>query len=343
MTNPVEFLEGKDLGNGWTVGPKVTRKQHSTGGHFSVGYHVYHESGAKAFLKALDFSAAAQSPDPAREFQKMTEIFNYERDLLNKCKSNNLRRVMIPIIDGNTNIDGFGNYSTVHYLIFELADGDIRDAFEKIDKVDILWRLRSLHHVAIGLSQLHGINIAHQDIKPSNVLVLNDGSKIGDLGRSEDQAQPSPNSGVKIAGDFGYAPIDLLYPDSGVTGVEKKFLTDLYLFGSLFFFHFSGVSACHALRSKLQGQPLSNQSFQSDLPYIQKAFEETLIDLKVELRKFTTEFDEEIIGMVRQLCEPDPQKRGDPKWKMTLVPTYDLQRYISKLDLLYRKVQASLR
>jgi len=51
----------------------------------------------------------------------------------------------------------------------------------------------------------------------------------------------------------------------------------------------------------------------------------------------------DIMEMVQQLCDPDPNKRGDPKWKHSLVPRYDLQRYISRLDLLCRKAEVKLR
>ncbi len=51
--------------------------------------------------------------------------------------------------------------------------------------LDLAWTMRMLHHVAVGLQQLHGVGIAHQDLKPSNVLVFSDFiSKLADLGRS---------------------------------------------------------------------------------------------------------------------------------------------------------------
>ena len=67
--------------------------------------------------------------------------------------------------------------------------------------------------MAVGLKQLHGIKISHQDLKPSNVLLYNEGfvSKIGDLGRSlcADIDAPHDN-GINFPGDFTYAPPEYL-------------------------------------------------------------------------------------------------------------------------------------
>lgn len=344
-STPAHCLEGIELENGWRVIDKISRKLGSTGGKFSVGYRVEDKKDGKfAFLKALDFSAASQVADPARALQQMLEAYNFERDVLLKCRNKRLGRVMTPLLDGSVNIPGFGIYSPVYYLIFELASGDIRDILFEFDNLDLAWCLRSLHHATVGLQQLHSIGIAHQDLKPSNMLVLEkNNQKIGDLGRASDQNIQSQNDFFPVPGDGSYASPDLWYQGTGVDGFEKRFLADAYLLESLFFFHFSGVSAAHALRSKLHGAKLGNNNFKEDLPYFQHAFEETIEDLKSKVEDTAGELSIEIMQMVRQLCEPDPNLRGDPKWRGSLVPKYDLQRYISGLDRLCRKAEMKFR
>lgn len=342
-TTPAESLDGMDLRNGWKVIGKITRKKISTGGHFSIGYKVINTDGKEAFLKALDFSVAAQQADFARVLQGMLEAYNYERDLLVKCKDRKLRRVMTPIIDGSISVPGFGIFSPVFYLIFPLANGDIRDVLDDFKAFDLVWCLRSLHHVAIGIQQLHSISVAHQDIKPSNVLFTGeDGSIISDLGRATDQNRPSPHDHCLVAGARGYAPLDLYYKDTGVVGFDKRLLTDLYLLGSLVFFHFAGVSAAQALRTKLRGTILGNTSFKQDLPYLQHAFEECVDDLRTNIAKLAGTLTEEIILVVKQLCDPDPTKRGDPRWKGSIVSSSDLQTFISRFDHLCRKAEIVL-
>jgi len=100
MSNPAQFLEGIDLGNGWKVLKKTSPGPLATGGHFSVGYIAEHNSGKTGFLKALDFSAAFQSQDVSRALQELTTAYNFERDLLYKCKNNKMHRIVTPLTDG---------------------------------------------------------------------------------------------------------------------------------------------------------------------------------------------------------------------------------------------------
>ena len=106
--------------NGWKVIGLIKPPPGSTGGRFSVGYIVRDIDGKEAYLKALDFSGAFQAPDPARELEAMTSAYNFERDLLAKCKINRLRRIVTPIDDGTVFVsEKFGPLGNVCYLIFE--------------------------------------------------------------------------------------------------------------------------------------------------------------------------------------------------------------------------------
>src|SRR5688500_2118674 len=91
---PATRLLGAKLAGGWTVTKKLERPPNATGGQFSAGYEVENEDGRRGFLKALDFSAAFDNPDPARELQAMTTAFNFERDLLERCKAKRLDKVV---------------------------------------------------------------------------------------------------------------------------------------------------------------------------------------------------------------------------------------------------------
>src|SRR5947207_5815377 len=114
---PADKLLGLDLVNGWIVKKRIDKHPVGTGSNFSVGYIVENPYGQQAFLKAVDFSRALAEKDPARELQKLTETFNFERDLLEKCRKKNLNRVVRALEEGTVEIDGL----PVPYLIFELA------------------------------------------------------------------------------------------------------------------------------------------------------------------------------------------------------------------------------
>ena len=170
------------------------------------------------------------------------------------------------------------------YLIFQRAEGDIRDKLDKWKefekKFDLAWALRSLHHIAIGLQELHGMRIAHQDIKPSNVLVFKlEESKLTDLGSASQVGKPSKSDRMPVAGDVSYAIPEQWYGWSQSLDFENRYLVDLYRLGSLIFFFFADLSAMDAVQLKISikyGKEFVRSDFISDLPSIQHAFEESL-------------------------------------------------------------------
>lgn len=188
MPSPAEQLLGLELSAGWAVIERAPISPGRTGGHFSQGYIVESRSGQRAFLKALDFSKAMTEADPARALQPLIDAFNFERDVLNRCKG--LDRVVRALADGSVQVADY----PVQYLIFELANGDVRSQADLSKRFDLAWSLRALHHVATGLNQLHTNGIAHQDLKPSNVLVFeNKVAKLADLGRAAYQGHTPPS------------------------------------------------------------------------------------------------------------------------------------------------------
>jgi serine/threonine protein kinase len=346
---PVDCLVGLDLKGGWHVESIRHRHPKGTGGSFSVGYLVVNNDGHKAYLKALDYSAAFEHPDPPRALQDLTTAYNFERDLLEKCKDRRLRRIVLPLDSGTVKVPGIlGLLANVSYIIFELATGDIRREVAEWQEFDVAWALRSLHHSAVGLQELHATHIAHQDLKPSNVLVFPIvGSKLSDIGRASYMGNPSQNDTVPIAGDIGYAAPEQFYGWHLSTDFPSRFLVDNYHLGSLVFFFFLDCSATQAIRLKLSKKHLknfTNTDFINDLPYIQQAFSEALDELSTSVKVKTEELSEEIVMIAQQLCEPNPNFRGNPSVLAAKhIPQYDLQPYISRFDRLARTAELRLR
>ena len=339
---PAEQLAGKDLPNGWKVESLVDRPENATGGYFSTSYVVRSAHGGLAFLKAMDYRKALESPDPARDLQIMTSAFNFERALLERCVSNNLSRI-VRVLDSGTIPPKEGDPSSVvQYLIFELARGDIRSFVDFGEDFDNAWTLRTIHQASAALRQLHYAQIAHQDVKPSNVLVFEtDRSKLADLGRAFDRHSTSPFDDLECAGDLTYAPPELLYgyihPDWRV----RRIACDLYLLGSIVVFLYMGVSVSHLVFPRLDKKHHYDQwggDYGEVLPYLQQVFSQVFRELR---QRIPADFVDELVEAVTQLCDPDPHKRGHPKSIRHGSRQYSLERFVSKFDLLARRAELS--
>jgi serine/threonine protein kinase len=340
MLTPAQQLLGKTLTNGWKVVEKVPRSPVATGGCFSEGYIVESPNGVRAYLKALDYYEALGHPDPATVLQGMTAAYNFERELLRKCNTDRLDRVITALDDGSVSVDPGNPAGVVQYIIFELADDDVRNHIASFKAFDLAWCLRSLHHITIGVYQLHKSGIAHQDLKPSNALVFRGaGTKLGDLGRACYDGHNGPFDNHEIPGDCSYAAPELLYGQLA-TGWEQRRCCDLYLLGSMVVFFFTGLSMTSLLLDQLdesQHWERWGGTFEEILPYIRDAFDKAM---ELVVACIPPELQADIPPVVRYLCEPDPKLRGHPLNRRNPSGShYSLERFVSGFDLLARKAE----
>ena len=192
-------LVGTSIDGGWSIIEELPRPgtvgaEDLTGGQFSVCYIVERTKDKKterAFLKVIDVNvaAAAFAGDVMRGLKLATDSYAIESTILDICNKARLDRIIRVLAVGQIPPATNGALPAP-YILFEKADGDLRKLVSRGAAFDNAWKLRVLHDVAVGLQQLHQQKIAHQDLKPSNVLIFNDdgqGAKIGDLGRSSMQ------------------------------------------------------------------------------------------------------------------------------------------------------------
>ena len=350
--NPSMHLKGKILEDGWTVEeivPIGRSTTDGTGGNFSVAYKVTGKNGEKAFLKALDYSRAMKNPNQSRILYAMTSAYLFECDVLERCNKRNLDRVVRALKTGTVFVDEPNDKGQVEYIIFELAEGDVRKQLKGFtEKFDTAWRLRSLQHIATGLKQLHSNRIAHQDLKPSNVLVFDKNvSKLGDLGRASYQGHNPKHDELPVAGDPVYAPIDLAYGYVLPDWNERRLGCDFYHLGCMVVFFFAGVSMT-ALTLKYLDESFRppyfggtyRESFENALPYVRKAFNEAIEEFGKQIHDLTLR--KKLTEIVRQLCEPEISLRGHPKERSNGRNSFSLERYITIFDLLAKRAEAGI-
>ena len=342
IRNAAHNLVGKELPGGWTVTEKIVRRVDATGGHFSISYRVKGPNGEAGFCKVLDLRRALYSPDPARVLQNLTESYNAERDLLRLCGSKRLSRIVVALHDGVVTLPDY-EMATVNFIIFETADDDIRGVLNHSDEIDVVVRLRCLHHVATGLQQLHKIGGAHQDVKPSNILVFNAAnsdhvSKLGDLGRASLRTRDVWHDDLDIVGDPTYAPPEQLYGATPIEFGPRRLACDLYQLGSLACFLFTNWTVNALLARELHPSlhwAIWNGTYAEVRQYVADALGRAVEDVRDCVPEVVAD---DVVQLVKSLCNPDPALRGYTGSALQSAPPYALDRVVTRLDLLARRV-----
>lgn len=324
---------GQQLENGWVVGDRIPRTAAQTGGHFSCSFRVTNAEGRSGFLKAMDYTAALNAPDPATALNDLTSAFLFEREVLQECADKKMSRIVRAVDGGRTLVSG----SVVEYLIFEEAKGgDIRKFLDSNSQFNLVWTLTCIHNICVGVRQLNGASIAHQDLKPSNVLHFPDeGQKLADLGRAWHKSRFSPHDALLFAGDRGYAPPELLYGYASPDESERRFGADFYLVGSMVLFLFSGLRASEMLILALNAehQPSNYRgTYEEVLPYLNHAFCANLAEIRGWFPD--AQLGAEIVDVVQQMCDPNLSARGDKSHKSKHGSRFSLERFISRFDRL---------
>jgi hypothetical protein len=334
-------LQGMSLGGGWHVVSVLPRSDERSGSAFSVGYLASCDDGRFGYLKALDYASALGADDPPSALARLVDAYNFERDLLWRIGDRKLSRV-VQILDAST--VQIPDAYPVSYLILELADGDAHDMLDDGDQADCLHKINIAHDAAVGLSQLHSLGVMHQDVKPSNLLGWKEPNgrwrgKIGDLGAAHASGVTSPNEDALVPGDPSYAAPEVLYRQGPLDARSWRLAADMYMFGNLLAFlvtgvSFSGIQALYLERS-LRWNAYAG-TYSEVLPFVVDAYGRAVSRIGDAVH---SEAGQGLSTMVGELCHPDPALRGDPVARRFGQDQYSLVRYVTRLDLLAKKIK----
>lgn len=351
---PPYLLSGTTLNNKWVVGRMRAQKAGESGGFFSVGYECTSTEGKQAFLKVIDLykilvPRTAQGFDLIKELQILTQEVQGERDLLSECLR--MDRVVTAIEDGTLyTLNGTALQIPIPFIVFELAEGNARSSlFNTALVMPASWRIRTLHQVAVGVWQMHGKMIAHQDLKLSNILLFGEkGAKLSDLGRSVQQGRSVPHDQYPWPGDNSYAPPEFAFGYIHAEFNVRRLAADLYLLGSCACTLFTGVPMNTLLYDRLPtdfhpphlGGTFVG-TFAEALPHLRDAFERVLEGLNATIPA-EAPYRKDIVKMIREWCEPSPEERGHPLTRAIVGNQgniYSLERYLSTLDNIAQKTE----
>jgi serine/threonine protein kinase len=342
-------LTGARKGAGWKITEVVVRDRNASGGNFSIGYHAVHKDGTPAFVKATDIGLLTRMRvgDHLTRMRQALHEHQFEREILEICRGNNLDRIVHAIDHGELEVTHNGVRDIVLFIMFERAEGgDVRRQIDREKRATLSWTLHAAHNLSVAIQQLHRHYIAHNDVKPSNFLVFDEElQKLADLGRATSDEINGPWDQVPYAGDTNYAAPEFCYRnvtlahDRGRIAFSVRQASDLYHLGSMAFFLATGEKFTPLMRTHIRPEHNPNNwrgTFQEVLPFVRDATGRALAHLDDVLPKREgkpTPEAENFRTAITQLCDPDPALRGHPHNRAGQGDRYGLERYISQFDI----------
>ena len=172
--------------------------------------------------------------------------------------------------------------------------------------------------------------------------ILSVGFKIGDVGRASFKGLTPLHDGFTIAGDPSYAPPELLYSYIDPDWNKRRLGCDAYLLGSIILFYFTYMSMTSAIFNEMDVQLYPKNwggTFKEVLLYLRHAFNIVMEKFEQSLHM---NLKAELPAIVRQLCDPDPDMRGNPQCIPRKTNPFSLEYYISRIDAMARKAELGI-
>jgi serine/threonine protein kinase len=130
-----------------------------------------------------------------------------------------------------------GHDAMVYYLVTELVHGiDLRRQIRKYGPLDEATAASVFQQVARGLAYAHDQGVVHRDVKPGNILVMDDGrAKVLDMGLAGSTLEAEAIRLGRVVGTMDYiAPEQIRTPD------DVGPAADLYALGCTLYFTLAG-------------------------------------------------------------------------------------------------------
>lgn len=350
--SPYDILLGTELDDGWVITERAEQAADETGGRFSFGYWVERASDKgpeRAFCKILNFEGALEHENPLVRLGELTDDFRFEVEALEVCGDSGMRRVILALASGTIR-DGRLPQGFTSYIVFEQADGSIRGVLDSEARAhDLSVRLQYLHDVALGVKELHSHRIGHQDIKPSNVLVVTPANsfdpriaKVSDLGRSTREGRPSRQDGFAFPGDPSHQPPEYFYRSIPDGYGPRRLGTDLYQLGSLSAFLLTGARMqaliFEALPEQVRWDHWAGQ-YELVEPYVRDATVRALDRVEEALPLWIRR---DMRSLLNGLCDSDPYRRTGIGRVTGTLGQYSLAKVASKFDLMSKRAHVEL-
>lgn len=335
-----EALVGVTIAKRWELVELRHKSPQDSGGIFGVGYRARDlKDGVDRFVKVVDYRRKLEDPILLVELLQEAQ---FEVAAHKACLR--MSRVVRMLAHGLVTFRKAGDDALYSFLclVQELGDGDIKAHVGYKPDQSVPWKLWVLREVALAARQMESANLAHNDIKPSNVIRfaskdMRRSVKLGDVGRIVTKAGTGPHDEKVWSGDPRHKPIEILYGWQEPEWTNRSTAADAYMLGNLICFLFVGASLTERIVSSLPKhyRPASNLMYRDVLDIVRHTWnivlaEQVFPSLPVELR-------EDLGNIIRWLTEPDPAVRGVPNARRA--GTIGLDRIASHFDRLALQAQ----
>ncbi len=183
------------------------------------------------------------SNSPSDWDQLANKRFDHEISALKQARANGFQNVIRIDFEGKKKIDGLD----FKYYVMEKADTDLT-SYLAGNEIALNQKIQFCLQIAKGISELHGIDLFHRDIKPDNIFIITNGEKsvwkIGDLGLSLFRGQDFSKEEFRDKiGPFGWLSPEVMNKVL-CEGTEKEKIfsckidnvSDVFQLGKLFWF-----------------------------------------------------------------------------------------------------------
>lgn len=349
-------LEGKTIGD-WLVGEKIVNNDITA--KYALFYKV-HKGETEAIMKVLNYDKCLNTDnlDGAKDQNDLlireAEAFHFESMLSQECAGNHMGNVIRYLDSGELKLDEYA-VKNVAYIVYEMSEGKVGTFLKFSSKANfiadlgvLVEKLKSLHQVTKGVKQLHTHLIAHHNITPHSIEVFDDEKlfKVGGLQKSRTRQEllNSPVAAKLFDGDYTYAPPEAFFGYKMSEDMSTYYQIDTYMLGNLIVYYLSSMNLTTLINEKCPCKLIEWASqgaeYQLVLPDIKKAFYESLDVIKTTI--CVEELRNPILEIIEGLCNPSPDERGYPGGFQKAQANSDLQRVLSKLDVLYNQAQVIL-
>jgi serine/threonine-protein kinase len=151
----------------------------------------------------------------------------------------------------------------LNYLVMELLEGEsVLDLIEREERIDVMDSLRIVRQAAHGLAAAHARNIVHRDVKPQNLVLLEDGTvKVVDFGLAAEVVDAAQRVGTP----------HYMAPEVCSAGQAEE-RSDIYALG-IVLYHllvgqppYAGLEVRDILQAHIRGTPLQPGQRRPGLP-----------------------------------------------------------------------------